>query len=67
VLITGGDPGIRVNRVAPGPVWSPWQFGRDTPLGRAGRPAACAPPFVLLASDEANFSTGRRSAPMARR
>lgn len=62
--------GIRVNMVAPGPIWTPLQvsggqlpgklgeFGQDTPLGRAGQPAEVAPLFVLLASEEASFSTG---------
>lgn len=53
--------GIRVNAVAPGPIWTPLQpatqppekvakFGQDTPLGRAGEPAEVAPAFVFLAS-----------------
>ncbi|ONF97090.1 SDR family oxidoreductase [Sphingomonas jeddahensis] len=62
--------GIRVNAVAPGPVWTPLQvaggqlpgkmgeFGQDTPLGRAGQPAELGSLFVALASDEASFSTG---------
>jgi len=62
--------GIRVNMVAPGPVWTPLQvaggqlpgkmgeFGQDTPLERAGQPAELAPLYVMLASDEASFSTG---------
>ena len=62
--------GIRVNAVAPGPVWTPLQvaggqlpgkmgeFGQDTPLGRAGQPAELAPLYVTLASDETSFSTG---------
>lgn len=62
--------GIRVNMVAPGPVWTPLQvaggqlpgklgeFGQDTPLGRAGQPAELAALFVMLASDDASFSTG---------
>lgn len=62
--------GIRVNAVAPGPVWTPLQvaggqlpgkmheFGRDTSLGRAGQPAELASLFVALASSEATFSTG---------
>lgn len=62
--------GIRVNAVAPGPIWTPLQvaggqlpgkmgeFGQDTPLGRAGQPAELAPLFVMLASDEASYSTG---------
>ena len=62
--------GIRVNMVAPGPIWTPLQvaggqlpgkmgeFGQETPLGRAGQPAELAPLYVLLASEEASFSTG---------
>jgi len=56
-----GSRGIRVNAVAPGPIWTPLQpatqpneklqkFGQDTPLGRAGQPAEVAPAFVFLAS-----------------
>ena len=63
--------GIRVNAVAPGPVWTPLQvcggqtpdklqtFGSDTPLGRAGQPAELAGIYVLLASQEASFATGQ--------
>jgi NAD(P)-dependent dehydrogenase (short-subunit alcohol dehydrogenase family) len=63
--------GIRVNAVAPGPVWTPLQpsggqppkdlreFGQDTPLGRPGQPAELAPVYVLLASQEASYSTGQ--------
>jgi NAD(P)-dependent dehydrogenase (short-subunit alcohol dehydrogenase family) len=63
--------GIRVNAVAPGPVWTPLQpsggattehvtsFGENTPMGRPGQPAEQAPVFVLLASPEASFSTGQ--------
>ena len=62
--------GIRVNAVAPGPIWTPLQvaggqlpgemnkFGQETPLGRAGQPAELAPLYVTLASDEASFTTG---------
>jgi NAD(P)-dependent dehydrogenase (short-subunit alcohol dehydrogenase family) len=62
--------GIRVNMVAPGPIWTPLQvaggqlpgkmgeFGRNTPLGRAGQPAELAPLYVTLASDETSFTTG---------
>jgi NAD(P)-dependent dehydrogenase (short-subunit alcohol dehydrogenase family) len=63
--------GIRVNAVAPGPVWTPLQpsgghapetlpsFGANTPLGRPGQPAELAAAFVLLASQEASFATGQ--------
>jgi NAD(P)-dependent dehydrogenase (short-subunit alcohol dehydrogenase family) len=62
--------GIRVNAVAPGPVWPPLQpsggqpgdkiptFGEQVPLGRPGQPAECAPVYVLLASQESSFITG---------
>ncbi|HUQ79801.1 MAG TPA: SDR family oxidoreductase [Gemmatimonadaceae bacterium] len=61
--------GIRVNAVAPGPVWTPLipstmppdkvrTFGQDTPLGRAAQPREMAPIFVLLASDEGSYITG---------
>jgi len=65
-----GPDGIRVNAVAPGPVWTPLQpatqepeklehFGEDTPLGRAGQPAEVAPAFVFLASpSEASYVSG---------
>ena len=66
-----GKKGIRVNAVAPGPIWTPLQvtggqkpeklpqFGADTPLGRAGQPAELAPLYVLLASEESSYSTGQ--------
>lgn len=62
--------GIRVNIVAPGPVWTPLQicggqfqenipeFGRQTPLGRAGQPVELAGIYVFLASSESSFTTG---------
>lgn len=62
--------GIRVNAVAPGPIWTPLQpsygqpqdkltqFGQDTPLGRAGQPAELAPTYVFLASQESSYITG---------
>ena len=62
--------GIRVNGVAPGPIWTPLQpshgqskeklakFGDDTPLGRAGQPAELAPTYVFLASQESSYITG---------
>jgi NAD(P)-dependent dehydrogenase (short-subunit alcohol dehydrogenase family) len=63
------ERGIRVNSVAPGPVWTPLipatmppemveSFGEQTPLGRAGQPAELAPAYVFLASDDASFITG---------
>jgi hypothetical protein len=66
--LLAGD-GIRVNAVAPGPVWTPIQpiaksrdeletLGQDTPLGRAGQPAELAPAYVLLASDEGSYMSG---------
>jgi NAD(P)-dependent dehydrogenase (short-subunit alcohol dehydrogenase family) len=62
------DRGIRVNAVAPGPVWTPLipatmpeekvsSFGESTPLGRAGQPAEVAPAYVFLASAEASYIT----------
>jgi len=61
--------GIRVNVVAPGPVWTPLvaattepdklsQFGADAPLGRPAQPAELAPAFVFLASPGASYITG---------
>jgi NAD(P)-dependent dehydrogenase (short-subunit alcohol dehydrogenase family) len=62
--------GIRVNAVAPGPVWTPLQvsggqpleklpeFGGQTPLGRAGQPAEMAPAYVFLASAESSYVIG---------
>ncbi len=62
------NKGIRVNAVAPGPVWTPlipatkWQdveiFGENTPVGRPGQPAEIAPSFVFLASDESSYISG---------
>ncbi|GMA41670.1 SDR family oxidoreductase [Mobilicoccus caccae] len=65
-----GEKGIRVNSVAPGPIWTPLQpatqpeekveqFGGDTPLGRAGQPSECAGAFVFLASPaDASYVSG---------
>jgi NAD(P)-dependent dehydrogenase (short-subunit alcohol dehydrogenase family) len=64
-----GERGIRINAVAPGPVWTPlipstgWpehvpEFGQDTPLGRPAQPAELAPAYVLLASDEGSYMSG---------
>ncbi|MEW2444021.1 SDR family oxidoreductase [Micromonospora marina] len=63
------ERGIRVNAVAPGPIWTPLipatmpeekvkQFGTDTPLGRPGQPAELAPAYVYFASQESSYVTG---------
>jgi NAD(P)-dependent dehydrogenase (short-subunit alcohol dehydrogenase family) len=68
-----GEKGIRVNSVAPGPIWTPLipstmpeekveQFGENTPLGRAGQPKELAPVYVLLASDDGSYISGARIA-----
>ncbi|MDO0976354.1 SDR family oxidoreductase [Mycolicibacterium frederiksbergense] len=68
-----GPDGIRVNSVAPGPIWTPLipatmppekvaKFGENTPLGRAGQPVELAPVYVLLASDEGSYISGARVA-----
>jgi NAD(P)-dependent dehydrogenase (short-subunit alcohol dehydrogenase family) len=62
--------GIRVNAVAPGPIWTPLipatldkdsvaSFGADVPLGRAGQPNEVAPAYVFLASDDASYVSGQ--------
>ncbi len=64
------EKGIRVNGVAPGPIWTPLipatfdakkvsMFGSDSPLGRAGQPEEVAPCYVFLASDDASYITGQ--------
>jgi NAD(P)-dependent dehydrogenase (short-subunit alcohol dehydrogenase family) len=64
-----GEKGIRVNCVAPGPIWTPLipgsfsadkvkEFGSKTPMKRAGQPAELAPVYVLLASEEASYMSG---------
>jgi len=64
------EDGIRVNAVAPGPIWTPLipasfpadkveKFGSDTPLGRAGQPDECGPCYVFLASNDASYMTGQ--------
>ena len=82
-IITGGDSGtsftrslgsslagkkIRVNGVAPGPIWTPLipatrndseKFGKDKPLGRPGQPAEVAPAYVFLASEDASYMTSQ--------
>nr|WP_211325509.1 SDR family oxidoreductase [Roseimicrobium gellanilyticum] len=62
--------GIRVNAVAPGPIWTPLipstfppehvsTFGSDVPMGRAGEPNEVAPCYVFLASDDSSYMTGQ--------
>lgn len=64
------EKNIRVNGVAPGPIWTPLipstfpedkveQFGGNVPLGRAGQPEEVAPCYVFLASDDASYMTGQ--------
>ncbi len=64
------DKDIRVNGVAPGPIWTPLipstfpakeveTFGSDVPLGRPGQPEEVAPSFVFLASDDSSYMTGQ--------
>jgi len=65
------DKGIRVNAVAPGPVWTPLQvtggqkpedlekFGADSPLKRPGQPGELAPTYVVLAAAESSYTTGQ--------
>jgi NAD(P)-dependent dehydrogenase (short-subunit alcohol dehydrogenase family) len=63
------EQGIRVNAVAPGPIWTPLvvmsfpaeknaEFGADTPLGRPGQPAELAPLYVFLATDDSRYISG---------
>lgn len=64
------EKGIRVNAVAPGPIWTPLiaasfppkhvaEFGSDVPMGRAGEPEEVAPSYVFLASDDSSYMTGQ--------
>jgi NAD(P)-dependent dehydrogenase (short-subunit alcohol dehydrogenase family) len=64
------EKGIRVNGVAPGPIWTPLipstfpsekveNFGQQTPMKRAGQPSEVAPCFVFLASEDASYMTGQ--------
>src|SRR5205085_1649062 len=64
------EQGVRVNAVAPGPIWTPLQpshgqppeklkkFGANTPYGRPGQPVEVAPAYVFLASPESSYITG---------
>jgi len=67
------EKGIRVNSVAPGPIWTPLipstmppdqveSFGQQVPMKRPGQPAEVAPVYVLLASDQASYISGARIA-----
>jgi len=65
--------GIRVNQIAPGPIWTPLipatmgqddpdlvkNFGSDTPMGRAGQPSELGPAFVFLAADDSSYMSGQ--------
>ena len=64
------DRGIRVNAVAPGPIWTPFipstfpeekveKFGTNTPMGRPGQPSEVGPAYVFLASQDASYITGQ--------
>jgi NAD(P)-dependent dehydrogenase (short-subunit alcohol dehydrogenase family) len=65
------EEGIRVNAVAPGPIWTPLnpfggqpkekipEFGKDTPIGRAGQPNEVAPSFLFLACEDSSYMTGQ--------
>ena len=65
------EKGIRVNGVAPGPIWTPLnpfggqppeeipEFGKDTPMGRPGQPNEVAPCFLFLACEDSSYMTGQ--------
>jgi len=66
-ILLKDNKGIRVNAVAPGPIWTPLipstmpepeNFGADTPMGRPGQPVEVSPAYVFLASDEASYIAG---------
>ena len=70
LALAKGKTGIRVNAVAPGPIWTPLipssfdeiktsKHGSTTPMGRAGQPVECAGAYVFLASDSASYITGQ--------
>jgi NAD(P)-dependent dehydrogenase (short-subunit alcohol dehydrogenase family) len=70
LALTLADQGIRVNGVAPGPIWTPLipatfeaeevaTFGSDVPMKRAGQPEEVAPSFVFLASSDSSYMTGQ--------
>ncbi|EZG66872.1 short chain dehydrogenase/reductase family oxidoreductase [Gregarina niphandrodes] len=61
--------GIRINAIAPGPIWTPLipstmgdhvtEFGKKTPMGRAGQPSECAPAYVYLACNDSSYVSGQ--------
>ncbi|MFD2036282.1 SDR family oxidoreductase [Belliella marina] len=62
------DKGIRVNAIAPGPIWTPLivatfddieDFGQDTPMKRAGQPSEVGPAFIFLGSEDSSYVTGQ--------
>jgi len=64
------EKGIRVNGVAPGPIWTPLipssfdeeetaKFGKDTPMKRPGQPSEIGPAYVFLASEDSSYMTGQ--------
>lgn len=68
--LMSNDKGIRVNGVAPGPIWTPLivasftpdkieKFGQNSPMGRAGQPNEVAPAYLYLASDDASYVAGQ--------
>ncbi|WP_069997129.1 SDR family oxidoreductase [Cellulosilyticum sp. I15G10I2] len=70
MMLAKSGSGIRVNAVAPGPIWTPFipssapaqqvaKFGNNTPLGRAGQPVECSGAYVFLASEAASYITGQ--------
>jgi NAD(P)-dependent dehydrogenase (short-subunit alcohol dehydrogenase family) len=70
LAIQQASEGVRVNGVAPGPIWTPLipstfsrkkaaEFGKDTPMGRPGQPWECAGAYVFLASEDATYITGQ--------
>jgi NAD(P)-dependent dehydrogenase (short-subunit alcohol dehydrogenase family) len=69
IALQFAEKGIRVNAVAPGPIWTPLipstmhkskeEFGQEVPMKRAGQPAEVAPSFVFLASDDSTYFSGQ--------
>ena len=71
LAVEWGPQGIRVNAVAPGPIWTPLnpsggaskeklaKFGQDTPMGRPGQPNEVAPAFLFLACEDSSYMSGQ--------